>query len=143
MPPEVHPSLVDRHDLSFFSDLQDQRAVLAEARRQTKEGISQMMGSLATPGKPSSATGRPAIDTEVETDDMAIINRSPTTNITNNYGGGLPAWFWALLAAAVLVAALIAGVFWLLSHSVPSQNVPDTPAIQSSGSDYGVGFFDN
>lgn len=86
------------------------------------------------------------LDTEVRLreDDMAILNRSPTTNITNHHG--IPGWaVLSLLAAIVLALALIGGVIWAL-YRVPSDD-PDAPSVplvsKPVDNDFAVGFFDN
>lgn len=109
-----------------MSGLQDQRAALALSRKQIEDALN-----MGIPGQTGETTVR------VKDDDLAIVNRSPTTHIVNNHG--IPVWAILIL---VLVLALLAGGAWLLLHPVLPTPAPVSPPATSSGEQWDVKFFD-
>ena len=85
------------------------------------------------------------VDTEVRLrdDDMAIQNRCPTITTNNIHGISPWALVVALLAALLLIAAIIGGVYW--ATRVPSHDpvTPPTPSAPVPKEDFSIGFFDS
>jgi hypothetical protein len=124
----VDSTLRDQHELKFFAGLQDQRAVLANDRE-----FMQNSGFLKgqVPVKPVKTA------LEAREDDMAIVNRSPTT--VNHYHAPPPQvpWRTILLACAIALAA------WFFQHwKDKPKPEPGKPPAAGAANDYNVGLFD-
>lgn len=125
----VDSTLRDRYELDFLSGLQDQRAALAIARKQTEGALN-----MGIPGQPSQP-GETSV--KVRDDDLAIVNRSPTTHIYNHHGVPI----WAILLFILVIALLLGGAWLLLHPSLPTA-VPVSPSTPTVGEDFSIQFFD-
>lgn len=108
-----------------MSGLQDQRAAFAIARKQTEGALN-----MGIPGQPGETS------VKVRDDDLAIVNRSPTTHIVNNHG--IPGWS---ILAVILLIALAVGAWLYLSRPVSPPDKPSPPTA-STGEEYKVEFWD-
>jgi hypothetical protein len=114
----VPGTLKDQLELSYLSRLQDQRAVMKHIQEQQRIG----MEAIAAHGANGVVGSSEAPDrSEVEADDMGIVNRSPTTNnhyyVAPSFPDPAPvptkSPFWPWLLAIPLVLGL-GGLAWYL-----------------------------